>query len=85
MSEHRRQRVVLETSRHRIAGEVILPAEGVRTRLSDLLNREGIAFIAVVDAEVTGHDGSGPVHHDFIAVAREHVQIAYEGEDQGLS
>jgi hypothetical protein len=80
MTEHRRQRVVLETSRHRIAGEVILPVEGVRTRLSDLLNREGLSFIAVVDADVTTHDGTEAARHDFIAVAREHVQIAYEGD-----
>jgi hypothetical protein len=77
----RRQRVVLQTDRHRIVGEVILPAEGVRTRLSDLLNREGISFIAVVDAEVSEHEGGRTTHHDFIAVARQHVQIAYESPE----
>lgn len=80
MSIIRRQRVVFQTSRHRIAGEVVLPAEGVRTRLSDMLNREGIQFIAVVDADVTEHSGGKTTHHDFIAVARQHVQVAYESE-----
>src|SRR2546430_4045009 len=40
-----RVRVVLETERYRIVGDVTLPAEGFRGRLSDLLNREGIEFI----------------------------------------
>ena len=48
----RKQRVVLETARHTISGEVVLPLEGLRTRLSDLLNTEGLSFISIVDAEI---------------------------------
>src|SRR3954453_11345619 len=33
------QRVVLETPRFRIVGDVTLPTEGFRTRLSDVLNK----------------------------------------------
>ncbi len=80
-AQQRRQRVELETDRLRIAGEVVLPAEGVRTRLSDLLNREGISFIAVVNARVSAHDGGGVEEHPFVAVAREHIQLAYEDDE----
>ncbi len=76
--ETRRQRVVLETARQRIAGEVVLPAEGFRTRLSDLLNSEGLHFVAMVDAELSDHAGGEVVRRDFVAVARDHVQVAYE-------
>lgn len=74
----RRELVVLETDRHRIVGEVTLPAEGYRSRVSDLLNREGLNFIPVADAEITPHNGGEPERLSFIAVARDHVQVAYE-------
>jgi hypothetical protein len=80
-AEIRRQRVVLETELHRIVGDVTLPAEGFHSRLSDLLNREGVAFISLVDATVMGRNGEQPEQRSFIAVAREHVQIAYEATD----
>lgn len=76
--ETRRQRVVLETERQRIVGEVILPAEGFRTRLSDMLNSEGLTFISLIDAEVSDHDGGPVTSRGFVAVARDHVQVAYE-------
>lgn len=76
--ETRRQRVVLETDRQRIVGEVVLPAEGFRTRLSDMLNSEGLVFVALVDAEITDHASGEVVRRDFVAVARDHVQLAYE-------
>ncbi len=74
----RRERVVLETERQRIVGDVMLPTEGFRTRLSDLLNSEGLRFIALVDAEVTDHATGNMTEHDFVAVARDHVQVAYD-------
>ena len=33
------ERVVLETSRHAITGDLTMPKEGYRSRLSDFLNR----------------------------------------------
>jgi hypothetical protein len=79
-AEIRRERVVLETERYTIVGEVTLPAEGFHSRLSDLLNREGVQFIPLIDATITGRDGQPPMQRAFIAVARDHVQIAYETE-----
>jgi hypothetical protein len=80
MDEVRHQRVVLETTRHRIVGEVILPAEGVRSRFSDLLNREGMTFVSLIEAEVTQHAGGPSMRLPFVAVAREHIEIAYEDD-----
>jgi hypothetical protein len=80
-AEIRRERVVLETGLHVIVGDVTLPAEGFHSRLSDLLNREGVQFIPMIDATITGRDGEPPVQRPFIAVAREHVQLAYESTD----
>lgn len=78
MADTRKQRIVLETSRHTISGEVVLPLEGLRTRLSDLLNAEGMSFVSIVDAEITPLAGGQTVQRNFVAVALEHVQIAYE-------
>jgi hypothetical protein len=83
--ETRRERIVLETERHRIVGDVTLPAEGYRSRLSDLLNREGFAFVPLANAIITGINGSKDVTEmAFIAVARDHIQIAYEEGLNGI-
>jgi len=79
-AEAKRQRVVLETERHRIVGEVNLPAEGYRGRLSDMLNREGMDFIPLVNVIVSSRNGSEPEERPFIAVARDHVELAYEAD-----
>jgi hypothetical protein len=79
-AEIRRERVVLETDRYTIVGDVTLPAEGFHSRLSDLLNREGVEFIPLVNATVSGRSGEPPVERSFIAVARDHVQLAYESD-----
>lgn len=78
------ERVVLETERHRIVGHVTLPAEGYRSRLSDLLNREDLSFIPLVNAQVIDlSNGRKPEQRAFVAVGRDHVQVAYEDADQG--
>jgi hypothetical protein len=80
-AEVRRERVVVETERYRIVGDVTLPAEGFHNRLSDLLNREGVEFIPLVNATVSGRNGERPEQLRFIAVARDHIQVAYEASD----
>ncbi|MDX6607091.1 MAG: hypothetical protein QOD14_1631 [Solirubrobacterales bacterium] len=79
-AEIRRERVVLETQRYTIVGDVTLPAEGFHSRLSDLLNREGVEFIPLVDATVSSRNDEPPIQRPFIAVAREHIQLAYEAD-----
>jgi hypothetical protein len=80
-TEIRRERIVVETERYRIVGDITLPAEGFHSRLSDLLNREGVRFIALVNATITGRNGEPPQEQPFVAVARDHVQVAYEATD----
>ena len=76
----RTERVVLETPSHQIIGDLTLPREGYRSRLSDFLNRGDINFIPLVNAEIIGREKNGEVqtvNREFIAVARDHVQLAY--------
>jgi hypothetical protein len=77
--ETRTERVVLETPSHRIIGDLTLPREGYRSRLSDFLNRGDVNFIPLVNADVESRNGNQGenLHREFIAVARDHVQLAY--------
>jgi hypothetical protein len=76
--ETRVQRVVLETARHRIVGDLTLPTEGFRTRLSDVLNRQDTGFIPLVNAELSPVNGGNAESQQFVAVARNHIQVAHE-------
>jgi hypothetical protein len=77
--ESRVERVVLETDRHRIVGDLTLPKEGYRSRLSDFLNRGDLDFIPLVNVEMSAVDsnGSEPELRSFLAVARSHIQLAH--------
>jgi hypothetical protein len=83
--EHRKERVFVETTRHRIAGTITLPRDGYRSRVSDLLNASERDFISLTDCtvELIGHDGPG-TRHDFIAISRQHIVFAIP-EDGDLS
>jgi hypothetical protein len=77
--ESRIERVVFETDRHRIVGDLNLPKEGHRSRLSDFLNRGDLTFIPLVNVELTplGSNGAVPEQYGFLAVARSHIQLAH--------
>jgi uncharacterized protein DUF6812 len=74
--EQRRERITLETSRHRISGMVTLARDGYRSRLSDVLNASERDFLTLTDVTVESLDGGPPVQHPFVAVARRHVVFA---------
>jgi hypothetical protein len=79
----RRERVVFETDRHLIVGDVTLPPEGYQSRFSDAVNRPEVAFIPLLNVEITPLAGGNAVEHDFIVLAKEHVRLAYPaGEDR---
>jgi hypothetical protein len=80
------ERIVVETDRHRIEGDLTMPREGSRSRLSDYLNRGEQAFIPLANAMMTTIDAPEAVERrDFIAVARSHVHLAYlTGTDQEI-
>jgi hypothetical protein len=69
----RRERVRLETTRHRIEGELTLARDGYRSRVSDLLNAAERDFLTLTDVEIEPLDGSSIEHHPFLAVARRHI------------
>lgn len=77
------QRVVLETAQHQIVGELTLPREGYRSRISDFLNQSDLAFIPLSHATIVDRRPSGAiaVEREFIAVGAAHVQLAYPEED----
>ncbi len=81
--ESRVERVVLETSRHVITGDLTMPKEGYRSRLSDFLNRGDLDFVPLVDVEVRPVEGHGTQTHEFLAVGREHIQLAYPHPGSG--
>lgn len=77
--DSRVERVVFETNRHWIVGDLTLPSEGYRSRLSDFLNRGDLDFIPLVNVELSAVDAQGhdPETRPFLAVARGHIQIAH--------
>lgn len=85
--EHRHERIRLETSRHRIEGNITLARDGYRSRVSDVLNGSERDFLTLTEATVAPLEG-GPVElHAFLAVARAHVlfAVAAEGEEPAES
>jgi hypothetical protein len=75
--QHRRERIYVETDRHRISGVLTLPTDGYRSRLSDFLNASERDFISLTECvvELIGRDGGG-TEHGFIAVSRRHIVFA---------
>lgn len=75
------ERVLIETSRHRVEGNVRVPTEGYRSRLSDRLNEPGRGFILVEDASVTGHAGGERRSYGVVMVARDSIELLVPLED----
>jgi hypothetical protein len=75
--EHRTERVIIETNRHRIVGALTLPREGYRSRMSDYLNASERDFISLTDVEVAVLDGDAPAErHEFVVVSLRHIVLA---------
>ena len=73
MQHQRKERIELETSRHRITGSVTLSQNGFRSRVSDLLNASERDFIALTDVTMVPLDGGETVERDFVAISRHHI------------
>lgn len=72
----RHERVVVETDRYRVEGDITLPQEGYRSGLSDYLNRRDQDFLILTNVELLALDGSGrdwqtPV----LMLARQHIRL----------
>jgi hypothetical protein len=80
--EHRRERIVLETARHRISGLLTLSHDGYRSRITDVLNDFDRDFVALTEATVEPLDGSAqPRAHYYLAVHRAHVIYVRPDDD----
>ena len=75
--ERRVERVVFETDRQLIVGDVTLPQEGYQSRFSDALNRPDIDFIPLTNVEITALETGQVSERPFIVVAKAHVRIAF--------
>lgn len=74
--DHRLEKVIVETDRYRIEGNLTLPREGYRSRLSDYVNQRDRDFFAFSDATLTPLNGDGtPRPVPFVMVARNHVVL----------
>jgi hypothetical protein len=78
----RTERVAVETATHLIRGTITLPREGHRARFSDLLNRNDIDYLSLIDAERVPLGGGEPNTYGFLAVARSAVVFGYPLEDE---
>jgi hypothetical protein len=78
----RRERVRIETDRHRIEGFLTLARDGYRSRVSDVLNASERDFLTLTEVTVAPLEG-GPVElHDYLTVARRHIVFAVAAPDQ---
>jgi Family of unknown function (DUF6812) len=76
-SPRRRERIVFETDRHMVVGDITLPPEGYQSRFSDAVNRGDVAFIPLLDVEISPLGGGMTERRDFLVLAKEHVRFAY--------
>ncbi len=80
--DHRRQRIRVETERHRIVGHLTLARDGYRSRVSDVLNAPERDFLTLTDATVEPLAG-GPVElHQFLTIARRHIVFAVDASEE---
>ncbi len=77
MGNRRRERIVFETDRHTIVGDVTLPSEGYQARFSDAINRGEVAFLPLIDVEIAPHGGGPAEKRPFVVLAKAHIRVAY--------
>ena len=80
--ERKRERVVLETGRHRIEGEVLLPPEGYKSRLSDHLNEPERDFLIVLNAVLTPFDNpDGAYRSGVVMLQRRRIDVVLPADE----
>ena len=79
--EYRKERIRIETERHRIEGVLTLARDGYRSRVSDVLNASEREFLTLTDVTVAPLDG-GPIElHPYLTLARRHIVFAVAASD----
>ena len=80
--EHRKERIRIETERHRIEGVLTLARDGYRSRVSDVLNASEREFLTLTDVTVAPLEG-GPVElHPYLTLARRHIVFAVAASEE---
>ena len=72
--------MVFETDRQLVVGDLTLPPQGYQSRFSDAINRGDIAFIPIVNVEITPLGGGEVERRDFVVLSKRHVRLAYPVE-----
>jgi hypothetical protein len=79
--DHRRERIRIETERHRIEGFLTLARDGYRSRVSDVLNASERDFLTLTEVTVAPLEG-GPIElHPYLTLARRHIVFAVSTSD----
>ena len=78
----RKQKVVVETDRYRVSGDVTLPSDGYRSRLSDHVNRNDVTFFTIQDAVLTPLDGTEGWRADVVMLASAHIRLIVPAADE---
>jgi hypothetical protein len=79
-SPRRTERVVFETDRHMVVGDLTLPPEGYQSRFSDALNRADIGFVPLTNVETSPLGGGEATRRDFLVIAKAHIHTAYPAD-----
>jgi hypothetical protein len=80
--DHRRERIRVETERHRIEGYLTLARDGYRSRVSDVLNASERDFITLTEVTVAPLEG-GPIElHEYLTLARRHIVFVVATADE---
>jgi len=79
-SGHRVERVVFETDRQLIVGDVTLPPEGYQSRFSDMLNRREFEFLPLTGVEITSLVDGSVEERSFVVISKHQVRVAYPFE-----
>jgi hypothetical protein len=78
--DHKRERVRIETERHRIEGWLTLALDGYRSRVSDVLNASERDFITLTEVTVSPLDGGVSETHQYLTLARRHIVFAVSAQ-----
>jgi hypothetical protein len=79
--DHRRERIRIETERHRIEGLLTLARDGYRSRVSDALNASERDFLTLTDVKVEPLEGGPAELHSYLTLARRHIVFAVSAEE----
>jgi hypothetical protein len=75
--EHRDERIIVETPRHRITGVLRLPKDGYRSRLTDYLNASERTFLPLTEVEIAPLEGGAEAERRaFLALSLRRIVMA---------